>query len=144
VPARGHLFDTSAPTVVATTERASEATVRSWEAAGAEVLVCEEEPPGRVSLAALIAQLGKRDVQGLLLEGGATLAWGAVAERVIDDVVLYLAPKLLGGKEAPSIIGGAGLAPIAEALQLEFTSAEPIGPDLKVVARVHGDHRRAR
>jgi diaminohydroxyphosphoribosylaminopyrimidine deaminase/5-amino-6-(5-phosphoribosylamino)uracil reductase len=58
--------------------------------------------------------------------------------------VLYLAPKLIGGHEAPSIIGGTGFAPIAEALQLEFTSAEPLGPDLKVVARVHRDHRGAR
>ncbi|MEA2521664.1 MAG: diaminohydroxyphosphoribosylaminopyrimidine deaminase, partial [Actinomycetota bacterium] len=84
VPGDGHLFDTSAPTLVATTERASEATVRNWESAGAEVLVCDAVAEGRVSLAALIAHLGKRDVQGILLEGGATLAWGAVVEQVID------------------------------------------------------------
>ncbi|MEP7059853.1 MAG: bifunctional diaminohydroxyphosphoribosylaminopyrimidine deaminase/5-amino-6-(5-phosphoribosylamino)uracil reductase RibD [Actinomycetota bacterium] len=144
VPPSGHLFDTAAPTLVATTARTADALVRAWENAGAEVLVCDAGSQGRVSLGALLADLGKRDIQGVLVEGGAGIAWGAVAEGIIDDVVLYLAPKLIGGDDAPSMVAGTGFAPISAALQLEFTSAEQIGPDLKVVARVHRDHRGAR
>ena len=144
VPPRGHLFDTAAPTLVATTGRTPDVRLREWEAAGAQVLMCDAAPEGRVSLAGLMAQLGKRDVQGVLLEGGSTIAWGAVSEGVVDEVVLYLAPKLLGGSGAPSVLSGEGFAPISEALQLDLTSAEPIGSDLKVVARVHRDHRGTR
>ncbi len=144
VPPRGHLFDAAAPTLIATTDRTPDRRLREWEAAGSEVLLCDAAPNGRVSLAGLMSHLGKRDLQGVLLEGGSTIAWGAVAEGVIDEVVLYVAPKLLGGADAPSVLSGQGFAPIGQALQLDLTSAEPIGPDLKVVARVHRDHRGAR
>ena len=43
-------------------------------------------------IAALLQHLGKRDVQGVLVEGGATLAWSLVRDRLIDDAVLYVAP----------------------------------------------------
>ena len=59
----------------------------------------------------LLAHLGKRDVQGVLLEGGATLAWSFVEQRLIDRVVLYLAPKLVGGADAPGDPDGRGLRP---------------------------------
>ena len=144
VPPRGHLFDDAAPTLVATTERASDTRLREWEGAGADVLICDRGSEDRVCLSALMRDLGKRDIQGLLLEGGATIAWGAVAEGIVDEVVLYLAPKLVGGAGAPSVLSGTGFAPITEALQLDLTSAERIGPDLKVVASVHRDHRGVR
>ena len=141
VPAQGHLFDDAALTLVATTERAPQVRMREWEAAGAEVLVCDSGTDQRVSLAALVQDLGKRDIQGLLLEGGATLAWGAVAAGILDEIVLYLAPKLVGGTDSPSVLSGTGFASIADALQLDLISAERIGPDLKVVASVYRDHR---
>jgi diaminohydroxyphosphoribosylaminopyrimidine deaminase / 5-amino-6-(5-phosphoribosylamino)uracil reductase len=139
----GRLFDGSAATVIATTDRAPVDRVRAWEEAGADVMVCDRGSDDRVSLSSLVRDLGKRDVQGILIEGGASLAWGAVREAVIDDVVLYLAPKLVGGVAAPSVVGGSGFAPIGQALELDLSSAERLGPDLKVVARVHRDHRRA-
>jgi diaminohydroxyphosphoribosylaminopyrimidine deaminase/5-amino-6-(5-phosphoribosylamino)uracil reductase len=144
IPARGHLFDGGVPTSVATTDRAPDGRLREWESAGIEVLVCDRGADDRVSLPALMRDLGKRDIQGVLIEGGATFAWGAVAEDIVDEVVLYLSPTLIGGAGAPTVLSGSGFAPITEALQLDLTSAERIGPDLKVVARVHGDHRGAR
>jgi diaminohydroxyphosphoribosylaminopyrimidine deaminase / 5-amino-6-(5-phosphoribosylamino)uracil reductase len=87
-----------------------------------------------------VDDLGKRDVQGLLLEGGASLAWSFVRDDLVDRVVLYLAPMLVGGSEAPTMLAGAGFAPIADALRLRDLRAERYEPDLKVVADVHG-HR---
>ncbi|MFL5736735.1 MAG: bifunctional diaminohydroxyphosphoribosylaminopyrimidine deaminase/5-amino-6-(5-phosphoribosylamino)uracil reductase RibD, partial [Actinomycetota bacterium] len=97
----GNLFDASAPTLVATTERASATVLDAWRTAGAETLLVADSPSGSVSIAALVEALGKRDVQQLLIEGGPTLAWSAVEEAVVDRLVLYLAPKLLGGVDAP-------------------------------------------
>lgn len=138
VPARGNLFDPSAPTLVATTDEAPEARRDEWRRAGAEVVEYGSEGGG-VSIGELLLDLGKRDVQGVLLEGGPTLAWSMVEVDAVDKVVLYLAPKLIGGDRAPGVLSGRGFAPIAQALQLEIASFESLGDDLKVVAYVHRD-----
>ncbi|MEX2275615.1 MAG: bifunctional diaminohydroxyphosphoribosylaminopyrimidine deaminase/5-amino-6-(5-phosphoribosylamino)uracil reductase RibD [Actinomycetota bacterium] len=138
-PATGGLFDDEAETLVATTELSPGDRRDEWRAAGAEVLVLDEDPRGVVDLSQLLDVLGKRDVQGLLLEGGPALAWGFVREGLVDDVVLYLAPKLLGGADAAGVLGGDGVASIADALDLRFDAVEPIGDDLRVEAHVHRD-----
>ncbi len=139
VPATGHLFDGSAPTLIATSDLTPEGRIREWTAAGADVAVLERDDAGAVSLPALLHHLGKRDVQGVLVEGGATLAWSLVRDRLIDDAVLYVAPILVGGAAAPGVIGGGGFAPIAEALELTFDTVERIGPDIRLEAHVHRD-----
>ena len=58
----------------------------------------------------------------------------------MDRFVFYLAPKVIGGEHAPGVIAGAGFMPVDAALGLAFERVERVGPDLKVVARVHG-HR---
>jgi diaminohydroxyphosphoribosylaminopyrimidine deaminase/5-amino-6-(5-phosphoribosylamino)uracil reductase len=140
VPASAGVFDGAAPTVVATTERASEERIEGWTHAGAEVLVLDRDATGGVDLEGLLHALGKRDVQGVLIEGGATLAWSFVRDQLVDRVVMYLAPKILGGAAASGVVTGGGFAPVDQALPLEFERVERIGPDLKVEARVHGDH----
>lgn len=139
VPATGKLFDGAAPTMVATTSAASEGRMQQWIDAGAEVATMDRDVAGGVSLGELFEILGKRDVQAAVVEGGPTLAWSLLRDGLIDDVVLYVAPKLIGGAVAPGVIGGSGLAPIAEALDLTFVSAERIGPDLRLEAHVHRD-----
>jgi diaminohydroxyphosphoribosylaminopyrimidine deaminase/5-amino-6-(5-phosphoribosylamino)uracil reductase len=137
LPAVGRLFDGSAPTLVATTERVPDRRRAQWESAGAEVQVCESDATGGVSLAALMAALGKRDMQGVLLEGGPTIAWSAIRDGVVDRVVFYVAPTLVGGVDARSSVGGAGFAPVGEALRLTWTSVERVGDDLRLEGDVH-------
>jgi diaminohydroxyphosphoribosylaminopyrimidine deaminase/5-amino-6-(5-phosphoribosylamino)uracil reductase len=139
VPATGNLFDGSASTLVATSDLAPEEKIREWSNAGADVAVLDRDDVGAVSVPALLHYLGKRDVQGVLVEGGATLAWSLVRDRLIDDVVLYVAPTLVGGAAAPGVIAGGGFAPIAAALELTFDTAERIGPDIRLEAHVHRD-----
>ena len=138
VPPTGDLFDAQAPTLVATTDRTPAATRERWTEAGAEVLVLESSAEG-VSLPALFTDLGKRDVQGVLIEGGPTLAWSAIDDRLVDRIVLYLAPRLIGGGDAPTVLEGRGFAPVASALPLAIRSMERIGSDIKVEADVHRD-----
>jgi diaminohydroxyphosphoribosylaminopyrimidine deaminase / 5-amino-6-(5-phosphoribosylamino)uracil reductase len=138
LPASAALLDTSASTLVATCS-ASADTRAEWERHGAEVLVLDPDEGGRVPLAGLMSALGKRDVQTVLVEGGSRLAWSAVQGGVVDRLVLYLAPKLVGGLAAPGVLGGEGVATIADALPMSIRSVERIGEDLKVVADVHRD-----
>jgi diaminohydroxyphosphoribosylaminopyrimidine deaminase/5-amino-6-(5-phosphoribosylamino)uracil reductase len=140
VPATGDLFDDEAPTLVATSDGSSRERRDEWSAAGAEVTeYAAESGSGWVPVGELLGDLGKRDVQGVLLEGGPTLAWSVLEEGAIDTVVAYLAPTLIGGSDAPGMLGGRGFAPIANALALDIRSFDLVGGDLKVVADVHRD-----
>jgi diaminohydroxyphosphoribosylaminopyrimidine deaminase/5-amino-6-(5-phosphoribosylamino)uracil reductase len=139
VPAAGSLFDSAAPTLVATTPEGAGRAREAWEGAGAEVLVLDEATGDRLPLDRLMEALGKRDVQTVLIEGGPTLAWSAVHEGIVDRLVLYLAPKLIGGAASPGILGGDGVHAIAGALPLTISDVTTIGNDLKVVADVHRD-----
>jgi diaminohydroxyphosphoribosylaminopyrimidine deaminase / 5-amino-6-(5-phosphoribosylamino)uracil reductase len=138
VPETGDLFDAAAPTMVATTSLAPRERREAWRARGAEVVEYEPEGGG-VPLTQLLSDLGKRDMQGVLLEGGPTLAWSMVEDRAVDKVVVYLAPKLIGGQDAPGVLGGRGFAPIAQAMQLSVASFDHVGKDLRVEAHVHRD-----
>jgi len=135
----GRVFDDEAPTLVATTDAAEERVVAGWRASGADVAVLDRDVGGGVSLPALFRELGKRDVQGVLLEGGPTLAWSAVRDGVVDRVVAYVAPRLAGGATAPGPVGGEGFAPIAASLPLELVSVRRIGDDVRIEADVHRD-----
>jgi diaminohydroxyphosphoribosylaminopyrimidine deaminase / 5-amino-6-(5-phosphoribosylamino)uracil reductase len=139
LPAVGHLFDGQAPTLIGTTDASPADAQREWERAGAEVIVLPSSLDGGVALPALLETLGKRDAQNVLIEGGATLAWGAVEAGMVDRLVLYVAPKLVGGVDAPGVLAGEGVASIADAIPLRIRSIEPVGDDLKVVADVHRD-----
>lgn len=146
-PASAAMFDAAAPTLVATTTRAPGEARAAWESAGADVLSFEPDADGGVPLTELMAALGKRDVQEVLIEGGPALAWSAVRDGVVDRLVLYLAPKLAGGRDAPGVLAGAGVGAIADAIGARIESAERVGEDLRVVASldrkgrddVHGD-----
>lgn len=139
VPGDRRAFDAAAPTLVATTELAPTPRRQEWVEAGADVAVLDRDATGGVSLPALIEMLGKRDVQGVLLEGGPTLAWSAIRDGVVDQVVLYLAPMLVGGQEATGWLAGSGFAPIGRAAPVDIVSVGRVGPDVKVVADVHRD-----
>jgi pyrimidine deaminase RibD-like protein len=87
---------------------------------------------GRVDLSALLATLHQRGVRAALLEGGPTLAGAFLATGLVDRVVGYVAPKLLG--EGPAALSGAGVSTIAEAIELEYTDIAQVGPDLRFTA----------
>jgi diaminohydroxyphosphoribosylaminopyrimidine deaminase/5-amino-6-(5-phosphoribosylamino)uracil reductase len=133
----GPLFDGSSPTLIATSERARPESVKAWRDAGADVVVVGAGP---VSLPDLFDYLGNTlEVQEVLIEGGPTLAWSAIEQDLVDRLVVYLAPELIGGATAPGLVGGEGIGTIAEAVPLAIRTVERIGPDLKVVADVHRD-----
>lgn len=94
----------------------------------AETLLLDTAVP-RFALKAL----HDRGVRHVLLEGGPTLAGAFVEARCVDEVIAYIAPKLLGA--GPAALGDAGISTIAEAITLEVDSVTRVGDDVKVVAR---------
>jgi diaminohydroxyphosphoribosylaminopyrimidine deaminase / 5-amino-6-(5-phosphoribosylamino)uracil reductase len=89
-------------------------------------------PDGQVDLAELLTRLYERDVRAALLEGGPRLAGAFLAAGLVDQVIGYLAPKMLGS--GPTALVGTGVGTIAEAFELEFTDVTRIGPDLRFTA----------
>ncbi|MCH7656336.1 MAG: dihydrofolate reductase family protein, partial [Chloroflexi bacterium] len=81
----------------------------------------------------LLAALGARGVVSVLVEGGAELLGALFDERLVDKVVAFIAPVVIGGTEAPSAVGGRGPERLADALALRGVRYEPIDGDLMVV-----------
>ncbi len=105
--------------------------IRRLEEVGAEILVLPLKG-GKVFLPALWRELGRRQVQRLLLEGGATLATAALQERLIDQLMLFAAPKILGGLPARGIFAGPGCDKMAAAEVLTDIRFEQIENDLLI------------
>jgi len=93
----------------------------------------------RESLDGLSAELYNREIQSFLLECGPDLAFNALREGVIDKLVVFIAPKIFGGREIPAI-GGDGIEKLSEAIPLGGWAVEHSGPDLVLTAYVHRDH----
>jgi diaminohydroxyphosphoribosylaminopyrimidine deaminase/5-amino-6-(5-phosphoribosylamino)uracil reductase len=91
---------------------------------------------GRVDLQKMLAELHGRGVRSALLEGGPTLAGVFVQEGLVDRVVAYLAPKLLGA--GPAALGAAGVYTIGAAVDLDLRDLSRIGPDLRLTAALKG------
>lgn len=129
------VLDTAAPTLVAVADDAD-----TGHLPDASVLRLPRAATGPgLDLPALLAALHGRGVRSLLLEGGPTLAGAFVAAGLVDRVVGYLAPVLLGA--GPAALADAGISTIAQALRLDVTETVRIGPDLRITA-VPGQARK--
>ena len=122
--------DSRAPTVLAVTGRASPARVDALRQAGAEVLVVNEGP--RVDLAELVRALGQRGITSVLLEGGAGVHGSALSAGMVDKVAWFVAPKIIGGREAPGPVGGPGVEDPSEAAELERVRVSRLGADIYI------------
>jgi diaminohydroxyphosphoribosylaminopyrimidine deaminase/5-amino-6-(5-phosphoribosylamino)uracil reductase len=109
--------------------RVRDGAARTWIVTAAEV---GSGPDGRVDLRALLLALYERGVRAALLEGGPTLAGAFLAAGLVDQVIGYVAPKLLGA--GPPALSGAGVSTVAEAIDLEFIDVMWVGPDLRFTA----------
>jgi len=120
-----------AKTLIVTTSRASRSRRRPFERAGVEVISLSLKNR-RVSLPALMTMLGKRGVTSVLIEGGSTVNAAALRAKLVNHVVLYLAPTLMGGQDAKAVIGDRSPQRLAQALTLRHVTVRRIGKDLVV------------
>jgi len=89
-----------------------------------------------VDLAAMMKDLARREINELHVEAGNKLNGSLIREGLVDEVLVYLAPKLLGPGQGMASIGP--LQALSDAVQLQFQSADRVGIDLRVIARVAG------
>lgn len=128
------VLDASAPTLVAVAADADTGHLPP----GVDVVRLPRAAGRGLDLRALLAELYRRDVIAVLLEGGPTLAGSFLAASLIDKVVGYLAPVVVGGDGLPALTGP-GAPTIADVLRLHIDEVIRIGPDLRVTARMRNE-----
>jgi diaminohydroxyphosphoribosylaminopyrimidine deaminase/5-amino-6-(5-phosphoribosylamino)uracil reductase len=119
-------------TLVATTAKASPAKIRKLKTAKVEVWTGESDRRGRVKLRALAEELGRRGILSVLLEGGATLNASAIHDGIVDRILVFFAPKIVGGQKAPGFLGGEGVSRMGDAEPLKILKVQRMGPDIVV------------
>lgn len=83
-------------------------------------------------LGAVLKELGSRSIQSVLVEGGATVAGEFVDAGLVNKVTFFIAPKIVGGTDAPSAVGGKGVESMSDALELENVTVTQRGRDIEV------------
>ena len=87
---------------------------------------------GESDLGAVLKELGNRSIQSLLVEGGSTVAGEFVDAGLVNKVTFFIAPKIVGGTEAVSAVGGRGVEKMSNAFELENVTVTQRGKDIEV------------
>ena len=138
LPLTSRLIQTleQAPVMIVAGESAEMSKVSRLEQAGAEVLRLPETAGGHVGLEELLKELGRRQFTNILIEGGGQLLGSFFDANLIDEVHVFIAPKLVGGKASPSPIQGVGLPKIPDRSQFASLEIQTIEDDVYIRGRV--------
>jgi diaminohydroxyphosphoribosylaminopyrimidine deaminase/5-amino-6-(5-phosphoribosylamino)uracil reductase len=127
IPESARVLNDIAPSLVLTTENADNSKVNRLQQLGVEVLICGSG--ARVDLAIAMTSLGKRGVSSILLEGGGVLNGAMLQAGLVDKLMLFYAPIIIGGDGAPSAFAFTGQEEISSALRLHRVSMQAFGED---------------
>jgi diaminohydroxyphosphoribosylaminopyrimidine deaminase/5-amino-6-(5-phosphoribosylamino)uracil reductase len=122
--------DKQATTLIAVTSIAPSARVQALREAGAQVLVINDGEI--VDLKKLCNRLGEQGVSSLFVEGGSAINYSMLKDGLVDKVYSFIAPKIIGGKGAPSPVGGPGVDDLPEAFLLKAVETEVLAGDILI------------
>ena len=131
--------DKSAKTIVATTDKADKDKILKLQAQDVDVIVVDKDENDKVDIEKLLDILGQQNICSILVEGGATLSGSFVAKKLVDKVYFFIAPKIVGGKEAKTPVAGIGILNLQEALALKDIQIEKLEEDVLIIGRVDKD-----
>jgi len=129
------LKHTDKKTVIATTVKANKHKVNAIEKMGHTIIVIREKE-GRVNLKSLMKELGKMNITSVMIEGGSSISASALAAGIVDKVMFFVAPKIIGGIDSIPSVGGKSPAILNKAPQLRDLNAVPFGEDILLEAYV--------
>ena len=131
--------DKSAKTIVATIDKADKDKILKLQAQDVDVIVVDKDENDKVDIEKLLDILGQQNICSILVEGGATLSGSFVARKLVDKVYFFIAPKIVGGKEAKTPVAGTGILNLQEALALKDIQIEKLEEDILIIGRVDKD-----
>ncbi len=118
-------------TIVATTENASQVDVDYLLHKNVSVIKTTSNK-GKVNLVELTEKLGQLKIDSILLEGGATLNYSALESGVVDKILVYIAPKIIGGENSKTPVAGNGILELKDAFKINNMSTTLVGEDILV------------
>jgi diaminohydroxyphosphoribosylaminopyrimidine deaminase/5-amino-6-(5-phosphoribosylamino)uracil reductase len=132
VPPQARMFDREGPALVftASTDVAARAELTRR---GVLVQTVARAAHGGLALEAVLRQLAEREANEIWVEAGARLAGALLAARLVDELIVYLAPSLLG-PGARALVELPDITRLEQRLRLQFTECQPVGPDLRLTA----------
>ena len=121
--------------IYATTANLSLVRKKKLQDIGVEVLFIKRKKE-QVDLPLLMDKLGKMEITSIMIEGGSEVSGNALKEKLIDKVICFLAPKIIGGKNAPGPVGGQGIAKLKDFIQVKEMSVTKLGNDLVIEGNI--------
>lgn len=117
--------------MIATTASGKRKNAARLESLGARIIVVRSKN-GRVDLRDLMVKLARMEVTHVLAEGGGELAADLLKEKLVDRCMFFIAPKIIGGRDAKTSVEGKGISKMAEALRLSDVRISSIGGDILI------------
>jgi diaminohydroxyphosphoribosylaminopyrimidine deaminase/5-amino-6-(5-phosphoribosylamino)uracil reductase len=130
MPPRAKMLSLPGQTLIVCGQGASAETEDELQAAGAEILRLPQLG-GRIDLSGVLRALAARGVNELLIESGSILAGSALQAGLVDELIVYVAPNLMGDA-ARGLVSLPGLERLAERVDLEFRDVRRVGRDLRI------------
>ena len=115
--------------IYATTARLDRAREKKLRRLNVDVCFLKEKRGG-IDLRRLMERLGEKQITSVLIEGGGRVNASALKDRIADKVIFFVAPILIGGGNAPGVIGGEGVTSLKNAFKIKRLAATPVGGDL--------------
>ena len=120
---------------ILSTEKNAEEKIKILHTMGVETIYCPDEK-NQIDLKKLMADLGNRGIDSILLEGGGTLNDSALRAGIVKEVQAFVAPKLFGGVAGKTPVEGIGVELPSEAVELKYTDICQIGEDIRIRCQV--------
>jgi diaminohydroxyphosphoribosylaminopyrimidine deaminase/5-amino-6-(5-phosphoribosylamino)uracil reductase len=128
--------DGAALTIIAVTAKAPQERVQALKDKGVAIMVAGDGE--QVDMDLLMRKLGEMEICSVFVEGGGQVNFSLLRAGLVDKVHAFIAPKLIGGREALTPVEGEGFAELTEAVELERTTVETIGQDILLTGYVKG------
>ena len=132
------IVDGQAKTIIATTKNAPTDKVEALKKSGVEIIFCGDDR--RVDLNILMNELASREITSIFVEGGGTLNFSLLENHLVDKFFAFIAPKIIGGREALTSVEGDGFSDLNKAINLKNITTEMIGEDILISGIVCNDN----
>lgn len=139
VPIKAQIFNqkSDAENIIVTTHNAPIERIKRIEDAGGTLIFTKVRGRNRVDMQDMVNELGKLQITSMLIEGGPGINASAMEEGIVDKVIMFIAPMVIGGRGAPSAIQGNGVARLEEAVRLYNIKIKRLGNDIMVEGYVN-------
>ena len=134
-PLTARILNNDAPTIIAVSKKAPNDKIKRLKEKATVIITGET----KVNLIELMNQLKQLGINSLMLEGGSTLNFSMIKEGLVDEIRICIAPMIVGGTEAITLVGGSGFDYMADSKRLSFKNSFELDKDLILCYKVLND-----